>query len=170
MKKPFVPSAARTAAPVVLTPSPLPEGEGETPEIPVVVQPAPAPTPVEDAITLFTRAHRERVQGETAAAIADFRTVIARYPNAREAALANAELGRMLLDRGEASSALEAFDAYLSSTDSVLREDVLGGRAMALGALGRTSSERLAWETLLRDYPSSVYAPRAKGRLESLAP
>lgn len=169
--KKYVPSAARTnPAPQVAPPDPIAEA---TPEIPVVV-PAPAPTPAPvaepDAITLFSRAHRERVQGETAAAIRDFRTVIARYPNAREASLANAELGRMLLDRGEATSALEAFDAYLASSDAVLREDVLGGRAMALGALGRASAERQAWETLLRDYPSSVYAPRAKARLESLAP
>ncbi|MFT3711165.1 MAG: tetratricopeptide repeat protein [Archangium sp.] len=163
--KKSVPSAARTAVPAPAPPEPVvatPAPAEVTPEIPVVAEP--------DALTLFSRAHRERVQGETAAAIRDFRAVIARYPNAREASLANAELGRLLLERGEATSALEAFDAYLASSDVVLREDVLAGRATALEKLGRTAAERSAWEALLRDYPSGVYAPRARTRLESLAP
>jgi TolA-binding protein len=171
--KKHVPSAARTA-PVAIAPTPTPTPEPDaTPEIPAVVQPEPVQPSVvaePDALTLFSRAHRERVQGETASAIRDFRMVIARYPAAREAALAIAALGRLLLDRGEATSALEAFDAYLTSADTVLREDVLAGRATALEKLGRTTAERSAWEALLRDYPSSVYAPRARTRLESLAP
>jgi TolA-binding protein len=111
------------------------------------------------------------VRGETADAIRDFRVVVARYPTSREASLSHAALGRLLLDRGEAASALEAFDAYLgSSTDQVLREDVQGARAMALQSLGRIDDERSAWEAVLRDYPAGVYAPRARSRLESLTP
>jgi tetratricopeptide (TPR) repeat protein len=122
----------------------------------------------DDALALFTRAQRERVQGDTASAIRDFRMVVAKFPSARESALANAELGRLLLDRGEATSALESFGAYLATSDTVLREDVLGARALALRKLGRFEAERAAWELVLREYPSGVYAPRARSRLEEL--
>ena len=149
--------APRVAAPV------REEVVEATPDLP--------PAPVEpDALAVFSRATQERVRGDTAEAIRDFRVVVARYPNSREAALAHAALGRLLLDRGEAASALESFDAYLGSPDQVLREDVQGARAMALKALGRTDDERTAWEAVLRDYPAGVYAPRARSRLESLTP
>ncbi len=140
------------------------ESTPDLPPPPLVVAAEP------DALSLFSQAQRARVGGDLSAAIRDFRVVVARYPNAPEAALAHAELGRLLLDRGEAASALEAFDAYLASRDPALREDVQGARAMALMALGRTDAERSAWEAVLRDYPSGVYAPRARTRLESLSP
>ena len=149
--------APRVAAPV------REEVVEATPDLP--------PAPVEpDALAVFSRATQERVRGDTAEAIRDFRVVVARYPNSREASLSHAALGRLLLDRGEAASALESFDAYLGSPDQVLREDVQGARAMALKALGRTDDERTAWEAVLRDYPAGVYAPRARSRLESLTP
>ena len=110
------------------------------------------------------------MSGETAAAIRDFRVVVSRYPGSREAAMSHAALGRLLLDRGEAEAALEAFDAYLGSSDQVLREDVQGARAIALQSLGSVADERSAWEAVLRDYPSGVFAPRARTRLESLSP
>lgn len=138
-----------------------------------VVAPTPdlPPAPVEpDALALFSRATQARVRGETAEAIRDFRVVVARFPGSREASLSHAALGRLLLDRGEAASALEAFDAYLGSSDQALREDVQGARAMAFQSLGRADEERSAWEAVLQDYPAGVYAPRARSRLESLAP
>ena len=149
--------APRVAAP------PREEVVEATPDLP--------PAPVEpDALALFSRATNARVRGDTADAIRDFRVVVARYPHSREASLSHAALGRMLLDRGEAASALEAFDAYLGSSDVALREDVQGARAMALQSLGRIDDERTAWEAVLRDYPGGVYAPRARSRLESLTP
>jgi TolA-binding protein len=132
--------------------------------------PAPLTAPEPDALALFSRATRARVNGQTSDAIRDFRQLIARFPESRESALANAALGRLLLDRGEAASALEAFDAYLATGDLALREDALGARALALQSLGRGDEERAAWELVLRDFPSSVFAPRARARLELLAP
>lgn len=164
-KRPAVPAPAPVVAPVA--PAPVADS---TPEIPAVKPTPPPAVPEPDALSVFSRAQRERVQGDTAAAIRDFRQVVARWPSTHEAALANAELGRLLLDRGEAASALEAFDTYLATRDSVLREDVLGARALALRALGRVEAERAAWEEVLREYPAGVYAPRARARLESLNP
>jgi len=141
-----------------------------TPEIPVAPpQQAVTPPAVEDdALALFTRAQRERVQGDTASAIRDFRMVVAKFPTARESALANAGLGRPLLGRGGATSAPGRVDAYPATHDTVLREDVLGARALALRKLGRFEAERAAWELVLREYPAGVYAPRARSRLEEL--
>ena len=144
------------------TPTHTPRGEREkvVPEIPA--EP--------DALAVFSRATQERVRGDSVAAINDFRFIVARFPSSPEAALSHAALGRLLLDRGEAASALESFDAYLSSGDQGLREDVQGSRAMALHSLGRVDDERTAWEAVLHDYPSGVFAPRARARLESLVP
>ncbi|MDP2270032.1 MAG: hypothetical protein Q8K32_04810 [Archangium sp.] len=135
------------------------------------VKPNIPPAPVEpDALAIFSRATQARVTGETAEAIRDFRAVVSRFPASPEAALSHAALGRLLLDRGDAASALESFDAYLSSNNQMLREDVQGSRAMALQALGRAEEERSAWEAVLHDYPSGVFAPRARTRLDSLTP
>ena len=186
---PPAPRVPHVAAPEPVIEAPEPQVE-TTPPAPVVervrvaprvaapvreevVEPTPdlPPAPVEpDALALFSRATTARVRGETADAIRDFRVVVARYPNSREASLSHAALGRLLLDRGEAASALESFEAYLGSPDQVLREDVQGARAMALQSLGRPDDERAAWEAVLRDYPAGVYAPRARSRLESLTP
>lgn len=195
-REPAPPAPPRAVPPVEVAPPPqvTPEPElvpePETPKTVVIVErtqhprphlpvkePVVEPTPVEpaaapepDALQFFTLATRERVRGETSEAIRDFRVVVARFPGTREAALSHAALGRLLLDRGEAASALEAFDSYLATGDQVLREDVQGSRALALQALGREAAERSAWEAVLREYPAGVFAPRARTRLEALSP
>lgn len=161
----LAPVPAPVVAPRVVRSVPAPREVVKVEETPELPAPAPVVAPEPDALTLFVRAHYARVHGETANAIRDFRQVVARYPNAPETSLAYAELGQLLLGRGEPASALEAFDAYLSSKDQSLREEVRGARALALAALNRTAEEREAWEALLRDYPEGVYAPRARARL-----
>jgi hypothetical protein len=37
-----------------------------------------------------------------------------------------------------------------------------------LGILGRTVDERAAWQQLLKEFPSSVYADKARSRLREL--
>ena len=76
-------------------------------------------------------------------------------------------LGRMLLDDGDMSAALRSFDDYLRSA-GVLREDVMVDRALTLERLGRRNDEANAWASLLRAYPSSVHAERARARLRQL--
>ena len=160
--------------PEVVAPVPVPL----PPARPVVKRPAPpAPAselpaaPAEpDAIAILARATQARVSGETAAAIRDFNLIIERFPGTPEAALSHAALGRLLLDRGDAAGALASFDAYLASKHQLLREDVQGSRAIALQSLGRFDEERAAWEAVLHDYPSGVFAPRARTRLDSLTP
>lgn len=158
---------------VIIERTPVAPRAAVTPAREVVREPTrelPPPPAEVDALALFSQATQARVRGETSEAIRGFRVVIARFPGTREAALSNAALGRLLLDRNEAASALEAFDAYLATPDQVLREDVQGARALALQSLGRVEDERAAWEAVLREYPGGVFAPRAKVRLEALSP
>ena len=57
-------------------------------------------------------------------------------------------------------------DTYLAQGDTALREPVLAARATALGRQGRKSAEVEAWNRLLDEYPSSLYASRAHARIE----
>lgn len=164
------PPAPAVPAPVVVVQRARP--------VPVVREAAPQPDPLpaaqgeveQTASSLFAHATQSRVRGEVLEAIRGYREVVASFPASPEAALSQAQLGRLLLDRGEAGAALVAFDAYLGSSDQALREEVQGARAMSLQVLGRAEEERSAWEAVLHDYPSGVYAPRARTRLESLTP
>jgi TolA-binding protein len=122
------------------------------------------------ASELFTEANRARRAGDVAQAARGYRELTQRYPGSAEALVARVSFGRLLLDRlGNARGALAEFDVYLNnSSHRALREEALIGRAVALGRLGRASEERAAWRTLLRVFPSSTYATRARARLDEL--
>ena len=80
--------------------------------------------------------------------------------------------GELLLERGRAGDALAQFDRHLSAArtagEGEVGEEVLAGRATALEQLHRTVDAIAAWKTLLSRYPRSVYAERARVRLEQL--
>jgi len=176
---PVVPAPARAARPRV---EPVVTAIEEAPiEAPVVaVEPAPirnvkrasppppVAAPVEDASRLFDQANQARVRGDHAGAVQQYRALLERFPSAPEANLSRATLGRLLLDTGDASSALGPLDAYLRSGELTLREEVLSARASALSRLDRPKDEAAAWSALLDAYPDSIHAVRAKARLEEL--
>jgi len=100
--------------------------------------------------------------------MARYRELLAFWPRSPEAQQTRATLGRMLLDHGNASAALEQLEGYLAGSDATLKEDVLAARAQALMRLGRGDEEARAWHTLLAEYPHSIHAPHARARLEEL--
>jgi TolA-binding protein len=135
--------------------------------------PAPRSSPLEvpraSAAEAFSAANQARLEGDRPLAMARYRELLASWPATPEAQQTHATLGRMLLDRGNPSAALEQLDAYLAGGDGTLREEVLSARALALMRLGRVDDEARAWQTLLDHYPGSIHATRARSRLEALS-
>jgi len=125
------------------------------------------PQPTESAAELFASANQLRRTGQDGAAITAYRGLQQRYPGSAEARLSRATLGTLLLQRGDASSALQEFDRYIQIGGPVL-EEALAGRARALGALGDVHAEARAWQLLLERFPNSVHAARARARLVEL--
>jgi TolA-binding protein len=100
-----------------------------------------------------------------AEAVMAYEELQAKFPRSAEAALSHVVLARRYLGQ-EPERALRHFDAYLrSEPHGALAQESLNGRARALGMLGRGTEERRAWQDLLRRYPESVYADRARERL-----
>jgi TolA-binding protein len=116
---------------------------------------------------VFSRANDARRLGDRAQAEALYRLLVERHGSTPEAHHSQALLGQMFLDSGDPSAALVFFDDYLRK-GGALREDVTLDRATALQRLGRTDEEAEAWTALLRAYPESVHAERARKRLSEL--
>ena len=128
-----------------------------------------AATSESDAILLFRNAGEARHQGNISRAIALYRELQTKAPQSSEARVSRVSLGKLLLASGRASEARRLFDAYLSDGGSALTEEAMVGRADALSILGNRDEERQTWQQLLRLYPASVYAARARQRLQQLA-
>jgi tetratricopeptide (TPR) repeat protein len=126
----------------------------------------PAPT-APNAAALFASANEARRTGRTREALRMYRELERRYPDSPEAKLSHAIVGRMLLDE-DPNAALGEFDRYLGEGKGTLSEEALVGRALSLQKLGRDAEERAAWEALLRTYPNSIHAARARARLAAL--
>lgn len=129
---------------------------------------AAAPAEAKGAAPLFAEANEARRRGEFGRALALYRELDLRFRASPEAQVARATSGRLLLERGDAAGALDRFDAYLRSGGGPLSEEIMAGRALALGRLGRESDEADAWASLLRRHPGSAHAPRAEARLRAL--
>ncbi len=132
-----------------------------------VLAPTP-PLPAQTASSVFESANRARLGGDRPLAVARYEQILTSWPRSPEAAQTRATLGRLMLDRGDPSSALEHLEAYLAGPDTTVREEVLGARAQALMHLGRSADEARAWNELLAEYPLSIHAKRAHARLERL--
>jgi TolA-binding protein len=176
----LAPLAASTRAPAAAarTPvrddSPAPAAEDRAAAAPPVMPAArvlPHTTlPIASAARLFEEANTVRHRGHTGEASALYRALQAQFPNSAEARLSVALVARMQLDQGESAAALAGFDAYLSSSDTALREEAMVGRVRALQRLGHDEEARSAAQTLLELYPSSAFAPAARKLLEPPVP
>jgi hypothetical protein len=117
---------------------------------------------------LFARANHARTHGDHAGAGRAYADLIERFPDASEARLSRATLGRLLLDDGNFAGALRHLDAYIARGDLALREEAMEGRALALQRLGRAADEAAAWSALLGEYPQSIHGARARARLQGV--
>ncbi|MBL8954019.1 MAG: zf-HC2 domain-containing protein [Myxococcaceae bacterium] len=123
--------------------------------------PAPAPARVIGAAELFAEGNAARVHGDFAAAALRYRDLLSRFPSSDEALLTRTVFGRMLLDAGDTTGALEQVDAYLASGDRTLREEAMVVRARSLGVQGRTADAADAWRGLAAEFPDSLHARHA---------
>jgi TolA-binding protein len=137
-----------------------------------VASPAPFSTVAQasSAADLFDSANAARRAGDTASALSRYVALERQFPNSREARVAKATVGRLLLDRGDAAGALGRFDDYLRSGAAELREECMAGRATALERLGRGDEEARAWAALLAEYPHTPFASHAKARAGAFVP
>jgi TolA-binding protein len=137
------------------------------PSAPLAAEVKPiAPSAELDQSQLFAQANALRRQGDSAGAIALYERLRERYPSSAEAEDAQVLLGKLLLAQSSARAALQKFESYGSGA---LTLEALWGKAQALRTLG-SAEERSVLETLVRDYPSSPYAPAARKRLQALPP
>lgn len=158
------PAPARAPLAVVNTPPPA---VAIVPASAIVPAPAAVPT---TAAGLFESANAARRSGDAATALARYDALDAQFPASREARVAKATTGRLLLDRGDSSAALARFDAYLASGSPELREEAMAGRATALERLGRADDEARAWSALLATYPGTPYGAHARARIARSLP
>jgi TolA-binding protein len=124
------------------------------------------PASSDSAASLFRDASSARRDGNAERAIALYRRLQNEFPSSPEAGLSALPLGGLLLDRGEARSALAQFDRHVKSAQGGrLLPEALYGRGRALAALGNRSEERRTWTRLLEQFPESPYSGHARRRL-----
>ena len=141
-------------------------------EASVAVLPSAAPTadalPVDSAASLFEAASEARRRGDYAQALSLHRRLQSQYASSREGHASQATVGRLLLDRGDATGALASFDAYQKRGTGSFDEPVMVGRATALDRLGRNEDAREAWRALVTSFPDTPWRSHAEARLATM--
>lgn len=169
--EPRVSNAPITAAPAVLPQPVALAPAAPTPLLAAEPDEAPraAPRPVEKSVSaadLFSSANAARRRGDAAGAIALYGRLQSEYSSSDEALLSHVLAARVRLGRGEYAQAIRQFDRYLDrAPGGSLAEEALHGKASAFQQLGNTAQEQAVWRELLRRFPSSVYAVKARERL-----
>src|SRR5450432_3043183 len=169
-------NALSLAPPAAELAAPSPEGVRTPPSDSAIVgsaapdpaHAAPLPHAISDAAGLFREATAARHAADFGRARGLYLRLESEFPASPEAQLAHVSLGKVLLSMGRASEAEQQFAEYLRA-GGALTEEALVGRAQSLARLGRGDDERRVWETLVHEFPSSVYAAQARDRLASLA-
>src|SRR5262249_29566436 len=118
--------------------------------------------------SLFSEANELRRTGHDEQATIVYRKLQRLFPDSSQAEQSHAIVGQLMLQHSSAGEALAQFDGYLNHSGP-LSEDVLVGRAVSLQRLERHREEQKTWEALLRQFPGSVHAARARARLAALA-
>lgn len=120
------------------------------------------------AAKLFGEANQARRSGDIGRASGLYHLLQDQFPGSAEADLSRVTLALLLLDSGDAQSALNGFERYLAGSARGLEAEALVGRARALGRLGRRDLEAAAWREVQRKYPRSLYGRQAGERLLAL--
>jgi TolA-binding protein len=122
------------------------------------------------AEALFASANAARAAGDSASAAARYARLSQLYPGTRAELVSRVSRGNLWLSRiAQPTRARDAFASYLAAApDGTLAEEARVGLARALAQLGQREDERQAWLALLHRHPGSLYAARARARLDEL--
>jgi TolA-binding protein len=154
----------RTAPPV---PSGTPLAAVPAPRSAVASSPPPGAAE-NTAAALFRRAGAARRAGDFEAARGLYVELQTAFPDSSEARVSRVSLGKLYLAAGRARDAEREFSKYLRAGAADLREEALVGRADALFALGQSAEERNVWQELIVRHKNSVYAARARERIDAI--
>jgi tol-pal system protein YbgF len=167
---PAVPAQATPVATAVQGPEPVP-GRAPTPLAPT---PSPAPGPVSGKPSAgeeadYNKALKLALNGKPREAKAAFSDFLARHPQSALSPNVRYWIGESDYIQGNMSQAAQSFSevstryaGHHKAADSLYK---LG---MVQEKLGDTAAARTAYETLVRDYPSSELTGNAKRKLEQL--
>jgi len=119
-----------------------------------------------NASELFAQANEARRSGDIEGALAQYRELVARFPNSIEAEDSKVLMGKLLLSQRSPRAALRELESYRGDA---LADEALWTRAEALRRLG-SPEERAALLELVHRHPDSPYAEGARNRLRELDP
>jgi hypothetical protein len=117
----------------------------------------------------LARARAALDRGDRRVALDWYRRLRDRFPNDEAARTVLVTSGRLEMELGATSRALEDFEAYLRGGDGALEVEALAGTARAFRALGRVSEERRAIDRYLARFPNGFDAPLLRSRRAELA-
>jgi TolA-binding protein len=147
-----------------MTPPAQSHAPNRRPNKPALIEKGSDPKP--DVASLFAQANFARRTHDSTQASALYQRVIREFPGSGEAQASAMALGSMALTAGDANVALQQFDAYLAAAPrGALAPDAWWGRSRALSALGRATEAQQSESELVRRFPDSPYATRARSQL-----
>lgn len=120
----------------------------------------------QSAPSLFARANKARHAGRSGEALKLYAQLDAKYPDSAEARLSKSIVARLLLDQGQAKTALERYDEVLRTNPANV--EALMGRAGALRRLGQRGAEVRTLRQVVQVQPNSPHAEAARARLDEL--
>jgi hypothetical protein len=135
---------------------------------PVEDAPRPVLRGVDSPDNCLARARAALNRGNKRAALDWYHRLRDRFPNDEAARTVLVTSGRLEMDLGVPTHALDDFQAYLRGGDGALRVEALAGTARALRALGRVDDERRAIDRYLALFPNGFDAPLLRSRLAEL--
>src|SRR5579872_6476447 len=133
------------------------------------VGPPTSSVPPIPATTLYTNANRDRLGGKNDLALQEFNQYLQYYNNTDLAPAAQFWIGNIYFDQGDFEKALNAFDAVLERySNNNKTPDALYMKGRTLVKLDRRTAGANEFRELIRRYPGSDAATKAKAQLKQL--
>lgn len=148
----------------------LPTAESHgTPSTVALVEKAATPTEVfPSASALLKRARLSRTRSWPDA-LTTYRTLVAHYPNSRQAGIAEMALAKRATALGRHVDALQWYERHQNRHSSPLRAEAFWGAAMAFQQLDKPRSMRETLERMSLLFPSTPYGQAARQLLSQPA-